>query len=474
MSKYEPFESNFFKTPNQLIDEYMKDLPPIAFKCLMVVLRKTEGWSKYEDDISLSQFIKYTGASKNSVLTALNTLQQEGHISIEKTTIQTENGTLKMCNKYQLGILKDDSSAKIELGGSAKIELGGSAKIAHTKDNSLNTSFKNKYTTSKEVVRKSKENSSCSEKDKEFQKLLSFWNKQENISHHKPGTKTVADAYKYFCMLRAGTFPAIAADIAAKNKIDKSLCKHKFTTEEIIKGIKNYLLQFEPGYWPFEPEQKKSLSKRLPDVLYNSRLACVSPFLKCYSNKPARQGETVIKNKYAQTGFELMKEFFENQIFHAELDKSQTNELRTSILAIKRKHDSITETPGTDYKVFEKDTHFTHVVGYDESKFEMFINKYLFFLEGESKRLADWFAEEGIKSDVIPLSSIKPGNAKWNRFKKFCIQKWNIYLEPTKQDWKQIEFGKQKYLTFLEDLEFAKQPKEMTEEDEQHFIDMYL
>ena len=53
------------------------------------ILRKTYGWNKKVDEISLSQFMKMTGMSKPHIVRALNKLN--GKKFIIKRTIQKDN-----------------------------------------------------------------------------------------------------------------------------------------------------------------------------------------------------------------------------------------------------------------------------------------------------------------------------------------------------------------------------------------------
>ena len=34
----------FTRTPNTIVDDYMAEMPPLAFKCYMLILRKTIGF----------------------------------------------------------------------------------------------------------------------------------------------------------------------------------------------------------------------------------------------------------------------------------------------------------------------------------------------------------------------------------------------------------------------------------------------
>lgn len=80
---------NFTQIPNEVFDAYMKKLTPTAFCVLMVIFRKTVGWHKMEDAISLSQLTELTGMCRNTVLKGVNELSGFGYITQEKQTGRT-------------------------------------------------------------------------------------------------------------------------------------------------------------------------------------------------------------------------------------------------------------------------------------------------------------------------------------------------------------------------------------------------
>ena len=75
MSKFIP---NAFQIPNSVIDELLAKLTCAELKCYLFVVRKTKGWNKESDNISVSQFMEVTGLSKKSVITACESLVQMG------------------------------------------------------------------------------------------------------------------------------------------------------------------------------------------------------------------------------------------------------------------------------------------------------------------------------------------------------------------------------------------------------------
>ena len=80
--------ANFIKLPNNFIDLLMSKLSDASFKVLMVILRKTVGWNKEVDFISLTQFEQMTGKSRSTVIKSLKELLEKvklENISIVKT-----------------------------------------------------------------------------------------------------------------------------------------------------------------------------------------------------------------------------------------------------------------------------------------------------------------------------------------------------------------------------------------------------
>ena len=78
MSNESKFIPNFLQVPNVVIDELLPDLTGAELKCYLVVIRKTKGWNKESDNISISQFMKATGLSNSAVIKACESLVQYG------------------------------------------------------------------------------------------------------------------------------------------------------------------------------------------------------------------------------------------------------------------------------------------------------------------------------------------------------------------------------------------------------------
>ena len=78
------FIPNSFQVPNILVDELLSGMTEAELKCYMVIVRKTTGWHKQEDRISISQFQKISGLSNRAVITACANLEEVGLIKVSK------------------------------------------------------------------------------------------------------------------------------------------------------------------------------------------------------------------------------------------------------------------------------------------------------------------------------------------------------------------------------------------------------
>lgn len=69
------FIPNSFQIANAVIDEYLSQMSGNALKCYILIVRKTRGWQKTHDSLSISQIQKYTGIKKEeTVQKAINEL----------------------------------------------------------------------------------------------------------------------------------------------------------------------------------------------------------------------------------------------------------------------------------------------------------------------------------------------------------------------------------------------------------------
>lgn len=132
----ERFIPNSFQVPNALVDDLMAELGGVELKCYLLVIRKTKGWSKEFDAISLSQFVTFTGAGKTAVINALKNLVDAG-LLVRK--VGARNTSV-----YAINLFRNSTSSESELvqkvnRTSSESELVTSSESEHTKNNIKNT-----------------------------------------------------------------------------------------------------------------------------------------------------------------------------------------------------------------------------------------------------------------------------------------------------------------------------------------------
>jgi len=101
----------FVPIPNAYIDRYLADLSGAEVKVLLAILRRTAGWRKESDEISIEQLQQMTGLARNSVRAGLRGLLERGLIE------QRSNATGSKAASYTC-IIPSYSGSKIDpLGG---------------------------------------------------------------------------------------------------------------------------------------------------------------------------------------------------------------------------------------------------------------------------------------------------------------------------------------------------------------------
>jgi hypothetical protein len=113
------FAPNYTQVPDELFDDLMTDLSGAELKVLLYIIRRTFGFKKTEDTISLSQMLngittkagevldRGTGLSKKTLLMALNTLEAKNIILTERRR-SAERGNEPTA--YKLNIVSNSSS----------------------------------------------------------------------------------------------------------------------------------------------------------------------------------------------------------------------------------------------------------------------------------------------------------------------------------------------------------------------------
>jgi phage replication O-like protein O len=133
-----------FIFPNSIIDELLPELSHSELKCYLCVLRKTKGWNKEEDAISVSQFMKVTGLSNKAVISACESL-------VEREILERKSGD-RNTGIYSIKTYKTTTSEKSSLvknfpATSEKSSPVTSEKSSHTINN-IKNNIQNKNTSS--------------------------------------------------------------------------------------------------------------------------------------------------------------------------------------------------------------------------------------------------------------------------------------------------------------------------------------
>ena len=76
-------EPNYTQIPNVILDDLMHDMTESELRVVLAICRKTFGWQKIRDRLSISQLMELTGMSNNGVLNGLTAGIKRGIIKRE-------------------------------------------------------------------------------------------------------------------------------------------------------------------------------------------------------------------------------------------------------------------------------------------------------------------------------------------------------------------------------------------------------
>ena len=155
MSKFIP---NAFQIPNSVIDELLAKLTCAELKCYLFVVRKTKGWNKESDSISVSQFMEVTGLSNRSVITACESLVEMGLLERSGGERKLNTYSVKAFEISQTGekSSSDETGENTSPTGEKFSQTGEKSssdlvKKVHTQNNNKNT-IQNNNTSSSEKI----------------------------------------------------------------------------------------------------------------------------------------------------------------------------------------------------------------------------------------------------------------------------------------------------------------------------------
>ncbi|HDR1239061.1 TPA: replication protein [Pasteurella multocida] len=132
------FIPNSFQVPNAVIDDLMSQMSGAELKCYLAVIRKTKGWNKEEDAISITQLMEVTGLSNRKVIDACNSLVEIGLLNQKTGARNTKIFSINWCKKFTS---EESSLVKKVHGKCEESSLVTSEESSHTKNNIKNTTI---------------------------------------------------------------------------------------------------------------------------------------------------------------------------------------------------------------------------------------------------------------------------------------------------------------------------------------------
>ncbi|WP_151799029.1 hypothetical protein [Acinetobacter calcoaceticus] len=100
MSKYTP---NSFQVTNAFVDEAMNKISDPAVKIYLIINRKTRGWNKDEDALSISQLEKLSGKSRPTVVKCTTELVKVGLVKLNEQSVH--GNVFSLTDNYNVGAL---------------------------------------------------------------------------------------------------------------------------------------------------------------------------------------------------------------------------------------------------------------------------------------------------------------------------------------------------------------------------------
>ena len=133
------FVVNSFQLPNSVIDELLADLTGAELKCYLLVVRKTKGWNKEIDSISIGQFMEVTGLSNRSVITACDSLVEKGLLVRSGGERRLNTYSVKSFNISQTGEKSSSDETGEKTSPTGEKSSSDLVKKVHTQNNNKNT-----------------------------------------------------------------------------------------------------------------------------------------------------------------------------------------------------------------------------------------------------------------------------------------------------------------------------------------------
>jgi predicted transcriptional regulator len=227
---------NSFQVPNTIVDDFIKSISGNELKIYLIIVRKTKGWNKKYDGISLSQFELFSGIARNTIRKSLKILIEFNFIKEKKR--DGKYSYFYLADPYQkLTMSKNDTVYNLPL---PKNDTDPCKKLTIQKDTKQNEEErikyklenfeafyawlpKNKIKTEKWHKQKIRNNLLDDDK-KTLVNFKSFLDEQQNINSHRAMADIAKEQFELLKML-VTTKTANEINELDKNKGYKSLFK---------------------------------------------------------------------------------------------------------------------------------------------------------------------------------------------------------------------------------------------------------
>lgn len=139
---------NYTQTPNELFDELMKILNDSELRVFLAIIRKTFGWNKKRDRISITQIEEITGLSRQGVLNGLYGKDKTSGLVGKKLVLVFET---KKGNEYEVNVVDQTEDVCSQLGLPETVNVVDhktglySQPCRHTKERDINKLSKEIY-----------------------------------------------------------------------------------------------------------------------------------------------------------------------------------------------------------------------------------------------------------------------------------------------------------------------------------------
>jgi hypothetical protein len=229
---------SFTRVPNSIIDEIK--LNPYQFQLFTIIVRKTDGWCKVEDGISLSQFEKLVTFKRPKIISTLKELAELGLIEKKQDYNKDKKQFSYSMYRVSQGVVTENNKGS-NSGLQGVVTEDYIQKKIDTKETNTNYKEKNKQKRKEEPNAKRIEEQNTNDKNN----IAILSNPSEPTSHENK-KKVSTQGRKVKIDSRAICEPLNQYQLL--NEIEKALFQEYFEMRELVKvkttvGIAERLLK---------------------------------------------------------------------------------------------------------------------------------------------------------------------------------------------------------------------------------------